>query len=270
MRTNEKSLGPAAAGDAAESMLGRFSRAVVSGRLTPGLAPDAANPFWTAALNEPPALGRFLEDYLVRLLVPCELPAIVTACGHAQRGELRELLAYDQSLAAPLVSTPFAAPRPRGRSWRCNWRVCAPCGMTGLSNAIWRRLNPARLMAGTQSSMESRWRFSRCRCARGLCLTLAGNTFPHWLRRRPNPKTSANQNLTRYSPACWCACAQPSRPSSLAIAAGRCGRKARCLTGPGCNKTRRCCWASRSGWSRWLDCRSFARPKNSGSSRSLL
>jgi urease accessory protein UreF len=45
--------------------------------------------------------------------VPCELPAIVAACGHAQRGELRELLAQDQSLAAPLLPTPFAAPSQR-------------------------------------------------------------------------------------------------------------------------------------------------------------
>jgi urease accessory protein UreF len=58
-------------------------------------------------------LGQFLENYLARLLLPCELPAIVAACGHARRGELRELLAQDHGLAAPLLATPFAAPSRR-------------------------------------------------------------------------------------------------------------------------------------------------------------
>jgi urease accessory protein UreF len=77
---------------------------------SPGIAPDAPAPFWAADMAAPPALGRFLEDYLAGLLLPRELPAIVAAHGHAQRGELRELLALDQHLAASLLPTPFAAP----------------------------------------------------------------------------------------------------------------------------------------------------------------
>jgi urease accessory protein UreF len=94
MRTTEKCVRVAApgsplAGSEAETLLGEF-RALLGQVGT-----------------------RFLEDYLARLLLPCELPAIVAACGHARRGELRELLAQDQSLAAPLLSTPFAAPSRR-------------------------------------------------------------------------------------------------------------------------------------------------------------
>jgi urease accessory protein UreF len=114
MRTTEKSVRQAApgsplAGSEAESLLGEF-RALLRQVGSPSFATD---PFWSAALDAPPALGQFLEDYLVRLLLPCELPAIVAACGHARRGELRELLAQDQRLAAPLLPTPFAAPSRR-------------------------------------------------------------------------------------------------------------------------------------------------------------
>jgi len=114
MRTTEKCVRVAApgsplAGSEAETLLGEF-RALLGQVGTPGFAPA---PFWDDALDAPSALGRFLEDYLARLLLPCELPAIVAACGHARRGELRELLAQDQSLAAPLLSTPFAAPSRR-------------------------------------------------------------------------------------------------------------------------------------------------------------
>ena len=44
------------------------------------------------------------------MLLPLELPAIVEACGHAARGELRELISQDQRLAAALRQTPFARP----------------------------------------------------------------------------------------------------------------------------------------------------------------
>jgi urease accessory protein UreF len=113
----QKSACPAASGpdlarSQAESLLGEF-RALLRQVGSPGvgLAPDG--PFWAAALQAPPALGQFLENYLARLLLPCELPAIVAACGHARRGELRELLAQDHGLAAPLLATPFAAPSRR-------------------------------------------------------------------------------------------------------------------------------------------------------------
>ncbi len=76
-----------------------------------GLMPQDA--FWAASLATPLALGGFLENYLTGLLQPCELPAIVTACGHAQRGELRELLAQDRHLAERLLPTPFAAASQR-------------------------------------------------------------------------------------------------------------------------------------------------------------
>jgi urease accessory protein UreF len=117
MRPTEKSACPAAPGpelaqSEAECLLGEF-RALWRRVGSPGvgLGPDDA--FWAAALQAPPALGQFLENYLARLLLPCELPAIVAACGHAQRGELRELLAQDHRLAAPLLPTPFAAPSRR-------------------------------------------------------------------------------------------------------------------------------------------------------------
>jgi urease accessory protein UreF len=96
----------------AENLLGDF-RALLQQIGSPGveLAPNGA--FWSAAPESSTALGQFLEEYLTRLLLPCELPAIVATCGHAQRGELRELLAQDQSLAVPLLPTPFSAPSQR-------------------------------------------------------------------------------------------------------------------------------------------------------------
>jgi urease accessory protein UreF len=117
MRPTEKNARPAVAGpdrarSEAENLLGDF-RALWQQVGSPGLAPESSDPFWAAALDDPPALGQFLEDYLARLLLPCELPAMVEACGHAKRGELRELLAQDQRLAALLVSTPFAEPSRR-------------------------------------------------------------------------------------------------------------------------------------------------------------
>jgi urease accessory protein UreF len=116
MRPTQKSTCPASGPDRArseaESLLGDF-RALLQQVGSPGaeLAPDG--PFWTVAVQAPPALGQFLENYLTRLLQPCELPAIVAACGHAQRGELRELLAQDHLLASSLLPTPFAAPSQR-------------------------------------------------------------------------------------------------------------------------------------------------------------
>jgi urease accessory protein UreF len=117
MRPTEKNARPAApapdlARSEAEDLLGDF-RALLRQVGSPdvGLAPDG--PFWAAALETPPSLGQFLEDYLARLLLQCELPAIVAACGHARRGELRELLAQDHRLAAALLPTPFAAPSRR-------------------------------------------------------------------------------------------------------------------------------------------------------------
>jgi urease accessory protein UreF len=117
MRTTEKSVRPAAqglplAGSEAESLLGEF-RTLLRQVGSPGVVAHLPDPFWVATVDGPPALGQFLEDYLVRLLLPCELPAIAAACDHARRGELRELLAQDQLLAAPMLATPFGAPSRR-------------------------------------------------------------------------------------------------------------------------------------------------------------
>lgn len=117
MRPTEKSACPAAPGpelarSEAESLLGDF-RALLGQIGSPGVGLVSDSPFWASSLEAPRDLGQFLENYLARLLLPCELPAIVAACGHAQRGELRELLAHDHRLAAPLLPTPFAAPSRR-------------------------------------------------------------------------------------------------------------------------------------------------------------
>jgi len=72
----------------------------------------AASSITAAGLTakEFPARQELLETYLEEILLPLELPAIVEACGHALRGELRELIAQDQRLDAPLRQTPFAGP----------------------------------------------------------------------------------------------------------------------------------------------------------------
>src|SRR5712671_5625123 len=46
-----------------------------------------------------PSLRRFLQNYQSRLLLPVELPAIQTACEHARRNEVRELIAQDRILS---------------------------------------------------------------------------------------------------------------------------------------------------------------------------
>jgi urease accessory protein len=96
----------------AESLLGDV-HALLRQVGSPGIAADAFSSFWSADIDVPSALGRFLRDYIERLLGPCELPAIVEAFGHARRGELREMLAQDQRLAGLLLATPFCAPSLR-------------------------------------------------------------------------------------------------------------------------------------------------------------
>jgi len=104
--------GAESARNPAESLLGEFC-ALLQQVGSPDFSPDSAVPFWAAAVDAPPALNSFLEDYLNRLLLPCELPAIVAACGHARRGELRELLALDLRLTDAIGPTPFAEPSRR-------------------------------------------------------------------------------------------------------------------------------------------------------------
>lgn len=55
-----------------------------------------------------PALREFLLAYHERILLPQELPAIQTAFDHASRGELRELVAFDQQLAGEPALRDFA------------------------------------------------------------------------------------------------------------------------------------------------------------------
>src|SRR6187401_1682960 len=55
-----------------------------------------------------PALLHFLEAYQSHILIPFELPAIQRAFRHATRNEARELISFDQELAAEPVLKPFA------------------------------------------------------------------------------------------------------------------------------------------------------------------
>ena len=53
-------------------------------------------------------LLRFLEAYQSQILIPFELPAIQRAFRHASRNETRELVAFDQEIAAEPILLPFA------------------------------------------------------------------------------------------------------------------------------------------------------------------
>lgn len=66
--------------------------------------------FDVSSSSESPAREVFLREYWEGVLLSVELPAIAQACGHARRGEVRELISQDQSLAASLRETPFAGP----------------------------------------------------------------------------------------------------------------------------------------------------------------
>ena len=80
---------------------------------SPDLAPHGESFLRLAERETPFCLGSFLEEYLERFLLPHELPAIVAARRHAERGEFRELLAQDQGLVSPLRGTPLAEPSRR-------------------------------------------------------------------------------------------------------------------------------------------------------------
>lgn len=96
--------GPEIARSEAANLLGEFS----------ALLQQIGSPVGCAAspslMNGVTAGPEFLEAYLSAILLPLELPAIVAACGHALRGELRELIAQDQRLEAALRLSPFAGP----------------------------------------------------------------------------------------------------------------------------------------------------------------
>jgi len=55
-----------------------------------------------------PTLLGFLEAYQSQILIPYELPAIQRAYRHASRNETRELIAFDQEVAAEPMLKPFA------------------------------------------------------------------------------------------------------------------------------------------------------------------
>src|SRR5258708_643905 len=54
------------------------------------------------------SLKSFLKQYQEQILLPFELPTIQTAYGHAERNELRELVALDQQLAEKPLLRAFA------------------------------------------------------------------------------------------------------------------------------------------------------------------
>jgi urease accessory protein len=101
-----------AARSQAENLLGDW-RALLQQVGSPEFSANSGVPFWATALETIPDLNHFLEDYLNRVLLPCELPAIVDAYGYARRGEWRELLAQDSRLTEGMQPTPFAEPSQR-------------------------------------------------------------------------------------------------------------------------------------------------------------
>jgi urease accessory protein UreF len=63
------------------------------------------------------SLRQFLRQYQAHILLPFELPAIQSACDHANGNEVRELVALDQHLAAePLLHDFASASRRVGQS----------------------------------------------------------------------------------------------------------------------------------------------------------
>jgi len=68
-------------------------------------------------VDNPAALGRFLQAYQAKVLLPLELPAIYRAHHHASRNQYRELLALDLEIAGRSHQNSFAAASRRvGRS----------------------------------------------------------------------------------------------------------------------------------------------------------
>jgi urease accessory protein UreF len=62
-------------------------------------------------------LRGFLEEYQEQILLPFELPAIHQAHGHAERNELRELVAFDQQQSGePMLQKFCAASRRVGQA----------------------------------------------------------------------------------------------------------------------------------------------------------
>jgi urease accessory protein UreF len=91
-------------------LLGDFSaflQQVGVGAIPPGC--DSPVSLSSGLITDLPALQKFLDTYLAQILLPLELPAIASACGHARRGELRELIALDLQMADEPRLAAFAA-----------------------------------------------------------------------------------------------------------------------------------------------------------------
>ena len=76
-----------------------------------GLAALAGSrdPLTLGTVRTAAGLRTFLGEYHTRILQPLELPAIQRAFVHAGRNELRELIAFDQSLAPEMTLKDFAS-----------------------------------------------------------------------------------------------------------------------------------------------------------------
>ncbi|HTD67675.1 MAG TPA: urease accessory UreF family protein [Candidatus Limnocylindria bacterium] len=72
------------------------------------VASTVADAFDLRRVADRPSLRNFLQSYRSQILVPIELPAIVSAFGHAARGQLIELLALDQEQAQNVTLRKFA------------------------------------------------------------------------------------------------------------------------------------------------------------------
>jgi urease accessory protein UreF len=116
MRSSEKSArrqpspAPASAQSKAENLLGDFTALLRQiGAVEISLAPESIAVPVGGRITTLAGLRRFLESYSSDLLLPLELPAIAEACGRVRRGELRELIALDQRIAAQPRLAAFAS-----------------------------------------------------------------------------------------------------------------------------------------------------------------
>jgi urease accessory protein UreF len=80
--------------------------------------PSSVVPAWRSTrVTNAAELRTFLHGYVREILVPIELPAIARARAHAERGELRELIAFCKSFdAEPRLRELGAASQRVGRS----------------------------------------------------------------------------------------------------------------------------------------------------------
>lgn len=74
-----------------------------------GALAAAADPLLVPRIDSPAALRNFVKHYHDTILSPLELPAIHRGFQHAARNELRELLAFDATLAGEPRLKPFAS-----------------------------------------------------------------------------------------------------------------------------------------------------------------